>query len=54
MDARIDVELARNEAPVSGITKFIFKSLKSPSNGHRRAIKTTRFLGSLKLFYVRK
>ena len=27
----------------SGITKFIFESLKSPSNGHRRAIKTTCF-----------
>ena len=27
----------------SGIMKFIFKSLKLPSNGHRRAIKTTRF-----------
>ena len=36
----------------SGITKFIFKSLKLPSNGHRRATKTTRFWGSLKLFYV--
>ena len=27
----------------SGIMKFIFKRLKSPNNGHRRAIKTTRF-----------